>query len=410
MKKGLLLLLAVFSMGMARAQVEVTDVSGMDYAIYGQEIIASVGTEVELPICLKNATNASAFQGHISLPEGFSFVEIGDMNSQRMKKGSQVFEGNDNNGPIFFMATILSKSGFLPGDGIIGYIKISIGADVEPGEYPVTVDDYKIAGLFEYDAENDLKINEANYTDQTGEGIISKIIVTEDVVLYETSTTAPARQSNINVIVNRTIKAKEWSTICLPFAMSNEQVADVFGSDVEVAEFVGVEVSGSETEEVANINVLFESKNAVNEGLTAHNPYIIKVSQDITQFRVEGVSITRKATPKVDGEGGAFVGTYIKQLVPEADIFLSGNKFWYSKGQTTTKAFRGYFEFDDVLDEFDAAEVKMNLVLDNTTKIENIDSELSNGVIYNLNGVKVGTDQKNLGKGIYIVNGKKIVK
>ena len=134
MKKGLLLLLAVFSMGMARAQVEVTDVSGMDYAVYGEEIEATSGTEFYLPICLKNATNCSAFQGHISLPEGFEFVEMGDMNSQRMNKGSQVFEGNTNSGPIFFMATILSKSGFLPGDGVIGYIKVSVGADVEPGE------------------------------------------------------------------------------------------------------------------------------------------------------------------------------------------------------------------------------------------------------------------------------------
>ena len=50
MKKGLLLLLAVFSMGMARAQVEVTDVSGLDYAVYVPEIQVTAGQEFYLPL------------------------------------------------------------------------------------------------------------------------------------------------------------------------------------------------------------------------------------------------------------------------------------------------------------------------------------------------------------------------
>ena len=41
------------------------------------------------------------------------------------------------------------------------------------------------------------------------------------------------------VRVKRTINANEWSTICLPFAITAEQVKGVFGDDVQLGDFTG---------------------------------------------------------------------------------------------------------------------------------------------------------------------------
>ncbi|MBR3530588.1 MAG: hypothetical protein IKN83_04405 [Bacteroidaceae bacterium] len=410
MKKGLLFLLAIFSIGIARAQVEVTDVSGMDFAMYGEELQATVGTEVELPICLKNATNITAFQGHIDLPEGISFVEVGTLNSERYGKGSPIFECKVNDGLLFFMGTTIAKTGFFPGDGVIGYIKIKIGADVEPGEYPITFVDYKLAGLFEYDAENDQKINEGVYPDQFGEGIVSKLIISDYVELFETATEAPAAMDDVNVVVNRTIKGGEWSTICLPFAMDANQIAEAFGS-AEIADFASWTSESDDIYDVAGITLEFNSVDAME----ANHPYIIKVGSDIESFRVDGVNIEPEEAPEYSvGRGktkGTFYGTYTKTVVPEENLFLSGNKFWYSVGTTNMKGFRGYFELKDVLDAYyEEAPVKINLTVDGTTAISNIDLVKSNNEIFSVNGIKMGNDMNRLNKGIYIVNGKKIVK
>lgn len=411
MKKGLLFLLAIFSIGIARAQVEVTDISGMDYAINAQEIQAAVGTEVELPICLKNARNVSAFQGHIDLPEGISFVEVGTLNSERYGKGSPIFECKINNGLLFFMGTTIAKTGFFPGDGVIGYLKIKIGADVEPGEYPITFVDYKLAGLFDYDAENDQKINEGVYPDQFGEGIVSKLIISDAVDLYDTAEELPAAAEDVNVVVHRTIKGGEWSTICLPFAMDANQIAEAFGS-AEIADFASWTSESDDTYDVAGITLEFNSVDAME----ANHPYIIKVGSDIESFRVDGVTIEPEEDPEyVVGRArtkGTFYGTYTKTVVPEENLFLSGNKFWYSVGTTNMKGFRGYFELKDVLDAYyEEAPVKINLTVDGTTAISNIDLvKSSNNEIFSVNGIKMGNDMNRLNKGIYIVNGKKIVK
>lgn len=51
----------------------------------------------------------------------------------------------------------------------------------------------------------------------------------------------PEAAEGVNVRVKRTIKANEWSTLVLPFAMTAEQVKSAFGNDVQLADFTGVE-------------------------------------------------------------------------------------------------------------------------------------------------------------------------
>ena len=69
------------------------------------------------------------------------------------------------------------------------------------------------------------------------------------------------------------------------------------------------------------------------------------------------------------------------------------------------KAFRGFFEFYDVLSIAEEASARINITFDDITGIKSLKTD--NGEeIYTLSGQRV----EKAGKGVYIVNGKKVIK
>ena len=233
------------------------------------------------------------------------------------------------------------------------------------------------------------------------------------VVLDEASTTIPENNADVDVLLKRTIKADEWSTICLPFTATGEQVKTAFGDDVQLASFTGWESEEDGNGAIVAINVMFTTVSA-DEGIAANTPMLIKVSETVTEATFDGVTLEPEEEPMVQvgkkaSERGWFYGTYAKTIVPEENLFLSGNEFWYSTGKTAIKGFRGYFEFRDVLDAYyDDSEVKVHMLFDDdATGIETIDhSSLNIDHYYNLAGQRVGKGYK----GVVIENGKKIIK
>lgn len=244
------------------------------------------------------------------------------------------------------------------------------------------------------------------------------------VVFDETSTslpTLPTPATNVDVRVKRTIKANEWSTICLPFAMSEGQVQAAFGGDVQLADFTGTDPVFDD-KDVAGINVNFSSVVAIE----ANHPYIIKVSSPVTEFTADGVDIIadeENACVEFDnGKTGSrrvvysgFYGTYHAETVlDEFTLFLNDNKFWYSAGGTRMKAFRAFFDFLDILTsvkEGGEAKIRFQFENSNATAIQTIAANAEDNVIYSINGVRMGTADKlkALPKGLYIVNGKKVI-
>ena len=91
-------------------------------------------------------------------------------------------------------------------------------------------------------------------------------------------------------------------------------------------------------------------------------------------------------------------------VIPNNNLFIKDNKFYYSTGDTTIKGFRGYFW----LSGFDsAAAPEINISVDgNTTKVDGIQVLTEDGAFYNLKGMKVENPTE---KGVYIQNGKKVV-
>ncbi len=254
-----------------------------------------------------------------------------------------------------------------------------------------------------------------------GETVTAALSVVEPgsirTVLDENSTEVPAAAENANIQVYRTIKPNVWSTICLPFAMTEEQCKAAFGDDVQIADFVEHEIEEDDDENIVGIKVNFTDATEIE----ANHPYIIKVSSAISDFTVDNVNIN----PDEDGacienDNGktgtrrqvysGFYGTYHAQTeIPNLCLYLSGNDFWYSTGLTKMKAFRAYFEFCDVLtgveDEYG---VKMFILhTDDEDGIEEVTTgnEQPTATIYDLQGRRV----EKTGKGIYIINNKKVL-
>ncbi|MBQ9363275.1 MAG: hypothetical protein IJT97_07650 [Bacteroidaceae bacterium] len=231
--------------------------------------------------------------------------------------------------------------------------------------------------------------------------------------LSELATTLPETASNVDVRVKRTIKADEWSTLVLPFSMTETQVKEAFGEDVQLADFTAWTSEEDEDGNIVSISVDFESISEIE----ANHPCIIKTTADITEFTVDGVDIEAEDEPTVQvgkkkAERGYLIGTYVTgTVVPENDLFLSDNKFWYSTGLTRMKALRAYFEFADVLtsvEEGSEAKVRFRFENNNATAIQTLEATFAEDAVYSVSGVRMNSG-KALPKGFYIVNGKKIL-
>lgn len=250
-------------------------------------------------------------------------------------------------------------------------------------------------------------------------------------IISETATELPVDKAGADVRVIRTIKANEWGTICLPFAMNEEQVQAAFGTDVLLGDFTGCKVSYEDDEEtVEGIEVKFEAATAIE----ANHPYIIKVSTDISEFEVDGVDVhAEEASVDCDEQkvkvGGkiyrfynSFVCNYVAGFtIPEQCLFLGGGLFWYSVGLSTMKGLRCYFNFYDVLPEASEAGVRMTIAYDDGTTTEINDLPLTSpceggkmgaGVWYDMQGRRITPCPPNgaeMHKGIYICNGRKYI-
>ena len=216
------------------------------------------------------------------------------------------------------------------------------------------------------------------------------------VCLNEASDYTCTAQSYAVVELTRSITADNWSTIVLPFAMTNEQLKSAFGEHVAVAELT----SGSNTE------LTFSS---VTETV-ANKPYAIKVSSSDSYSgtaTINGVNIVEGTPPSQTVGDWKFVGTYSSTTVPEGSYYFKSNQLYQrSAGHTTTmKAFRAYLHYTG-----SALAPAPTFTIDgNVTGIAQISADgqmnLEEGAFYNLNGQRVA----NPTKGLYIVNGKKVI-
>ncbi|MBQ4223274.1 MAG: hypothetical protein II674_05520, partial [Prevotella sp.] len=218
----------------------------------------------------------------------------------------------------------------------------------------------------------------------------------------------------------RTIKAGVWNTICLPFALSNEQMQQLFGEGVSLADFQGVTFKN----DCKDMTLKFAR--VIPAAIEAYHPYIIWIDKDEEIKRLsimETVKVDKfKKTPylMVGENDDIFYGTTtvktLEEIPPKETypLFLQNNKFHYltSESTLTLKAFRGYIVCGytaNIRQYVEENPANVNFFVDDEA-IDGIDGVTTNKVVegvYDLQGRKV--NDEHLKRGVYIIDGKKVV-
>ena len=417
--KKLLFILVCCLTGFAQAKAENTNIDIMDNVIYIEPMTANAGSHIELSVMMKNGIEAQSFEFKLSLPEGMHFSKktsgkpMINVNSNRVSL-EDLFNLSDfmEDGTLWVIIT--SRYQITGNSGEVASIPIDIDTDIEQADYPITLTDIKITPY-------DQSTIDPIHIDQVTTTLKISGIADPRIELNEESTEEIEAATDVDVRVVRTISANQWSTICLPFAMTEAQCKEAFGDDVELADFTSYDIEQNEAKETVGITVNFADVTAIE----ANHPYIIKVGADISEFSVDGVTIApdeEEAYTQYDngvsGRGqiiyGWLVGTYhADTTVPSGCLFLSDNNFWYSAGQTKMKAFRAYFELNDKLthpaDDTQAdSRLRLHIIPGETTGIAEKSSavRLGHTATYDLQGRRVTSPR---GKGLYISEGRKII-
>ncbi len=194
------------------------------------------------------------------------------------------------------------------------------------------------------------------------------------------------------VVVKYTAK-QGWNTICMPFALADDDLTALFGEGWKVYEF----------KSYSNGELGFQPASRRYAGY----PYIV-YCENVPTIEEPGYILTYVsfATEKSDEYNGAkFQGTF----TPMAKGTLAGKygvttdgKIRKGGANATMPGFRGYFELPA-----DAPAPTLSFTDENgeTTYIRGIEAEQILKGAYNLQGQPVDTPTK----GVYIINGKKVV-
>lgn len=225
-----------------------------------------------------------------------------------------------------------------------------------------------------------------------------KIYVDYPIVdLAEESANDLKTLDNTYVKLNRTLVANKWNTLCVPFAISEEEIKANFGEGTLVEKF----------EAVNGNTVNFADATSIEAGV----PYLIKPTVAGTAYTFNGKDVIADA-PKTEGNTDVtFKGIYsptdiTKNGTVKAAGVTEDGKVLFVNPDSKTKAFRCFFTISDNASitpamlkvSIKGVETAINsIVMDNSNATDN--------AIYNLQGQRVNGNS--LTKGIYIKNGKK---
>ena len=233
--------------------------------------------------------------------------------------------------------------------------------------------------------------------------------------------------------VNRTMKAGVWTTCVLPFSLNKQQVDAIFGKTYDRYTPNGTQILYFDR--VEGTKAIFV-RHAYNN-IVAGKPFLIKPAKDVASINTEEVEgypyvTIENAAPAewCKGNGYVWMSSYSNDLtVKEGDCFISNKDGSFKNfvgASGTLKGFRGYLKNIGTNGVSEAKKLTVgigsNVTTDETSAIDGIliDGDMpadsvtaADGKVYNLNGQVVATSYRQfqaLPGGVYVVNGKKVVK
>lgn len=222
----------------------------------------------------------------------------------------------------------------------------------------------------------------------------------ETITLDETKENTITAAENVTVSLVRTLDNSDWNTFCVPFDISEEQVKAVFGEGTKITEFTSADNT--------NKMMMFTEATSIEAG----KPYLVMPgNESVANPMFEGVTVTEGEPQAVTYGDYAFVGVYspyaMKTDKTELFVGANGTLSTPAEGKNSMKGMRAFIRLSSADTRLQSISIGGN----GTTGISITESEkMTDGNVYDLNGRLVGKDTKSLKKGIYIMNGKKIIK
>lgn len=204
----------------------------------------------------------------------------------------------------------------------------------------------------------------------------------------------------VNVNLTRTLKADVWNTFCVPFDVT------VAGSQLEGATIKQI-ASVEEKTDCAVIN--FEDAPAT---LEAGKAYLVRTATAIVNPTFNGVTVKNVTPANCSGNANyQLIGIYSPLNIDASrygKVFGINNqdKLAKVKKDTSIKGMRAYFL---LANSATAAKLNFGGELTGIDAVDNGEAVMT-GKVYNLNGQYVGNSLEGLKKGVYVVNGKKVLK
>ena len=215
------------------------------------------------------------------------------------------------------------------------------------------------------------------------------------ITLDENATSVDYEDGLVNVLLRRVLKVNSWNTLCLPFAMSREEVETTWGEGSLVASLEEVEY---ESEAFASLRFRIH-----RYGIEANKPCLLMPTQNVPEVTIPYRDVEWQVQPEHALINFTFKGVYVSgQTVPVGDYYLSNDVIYRSQGLSTMKGYRGWFH--DNLSGSSSRQFRLKFVdEDETTSIIEPVVESDGYFVYDLRGVKRPSSQR----GLIIENHKK---
>lgn len=367
-----------------------------------------------------------------------SFSTITDVPATYVKASNKLSEmDNARQSVTVYVPRKSGSTDHTPADGSY----IVFGAFVENGNADswTCIDNFNLRYLGDPDPEYDILIDE----DQTDYNYINGQV---------------DATNNHTLRLKRSFKVDKWNSLILPVDLTASQVTTAFGGDTKLSELEGTESNGKRIN-FKKVDLTSEDAIAIKAGQL----YIIKpqtlmptgletktrtafngsytgtvtldsyytINQVVLKNTITDGYVSGKFAESTADNGIQFMGTYVKKgekttynsvienpAIPAKSYILSDGKWYYSTTAVNqVKGLRGWLTTDAA----PASAKDMIFVINGVeegvvTGIEGVENtvvnKVANGHVFNLNGQLVRANANSLEgleKGVYIVNGKKVV-
>lgn len=352
---------------------------------------ANVNAQTDLVVSATGLSGITALQFNLSLPTGVT-IDNANITKGSSATNHTLVVRNLANGDCLFVLYNMDKA--LVSDGTLLRIPVTM-----PNEAA-----YITGNLISFRTATTAAVSSAGTANDFD------IVVKNPISLTDNADNGTIISSNKDKVADvtlsgRTFKAGSYNTFSVPFELSDTKMTAVFGSGWKAKSLYRSYMNGDQ------LTMEFNDYTWITPGVA----YLLKVPTDVANPTFEDVRISTygfsKTTDYVD-----FVPTLGSTTIGTAGddassiIFLgAGNKLYNPTAMPAQmKGFRGYFRVHDAGANARRFNIKIDDDEDEITGVQEFESSSvqESASYYDLQGRKVSGQ---LPKGIYIVNGKKVI-